>query len=650
MTTSAPPDEPLLELGHVLQVLRRRTWTVLAVTALVFVLGLAATRYTVPVYEATTEVVVEPFQQASDASLEEIVLGDTTVNTERRVLASRTVSDRVVDELELDRSADDLLDQVRVTVVPDTRVLQVRVSDPDPEMAAELADAFAANYLAHRRDEAVASLLAAQRTLGDRREAMAERLTEIEEELAELVSESNPLEDVGIEPAPSADPAVAALAAERASLLAQMSDVANQSAQAEVGARLLKGGGQVLNAAQVPDTPASPRPVRNAILALLLGLMLGIGLAFLRDHLDDVIRDEDDARRAGRQLPVLGRIPHSDEGRRLATIVDPQGPPAEAYRALSAGVRFLLAAHGRDDGDEPDDPWSEHDTDGIGRAVLLTSPDPGDGKSTTAGNLAVSAARAGMRVVMVDAEMRRPTIHDRFGIPAGMGLSDVIAGDVEVDDVLVDIGVDNLRVLPAGTLPPNPSDLLASGRMRSLVRFLCERTDLVVLDGPPVLAVSDALEMAPKVSAVLMVVRAGTSRRRALHDALERLDSVRAVVSGLVVNDLDQTSNAYHYYQRAYEYRAQPQDEGGRRSRRSRRSRRNADDQSESPEIRRGAGLPGAGDGDGVASDDPAMDEELAPSGGREDQAGGSRRTARARASSMVTPPPTASSRSIDTA
>lgn len=532
-------DEQVLALADYLGVLRRR-WGWVAICVVVTVASALAWSLTrIPIYQAATEVAVEPFRPAEDASLEEIILGDVTVNTERQVMTSRAVTEAVTDALSLETGSDELLERVTVSVIPDTRVLRLQVTDEGADRAADIANGYADAFLQFRRDQAVASLVAAQETLAARQSGLREQLDDVEQELDDLPAPGSPDDDAATR---------SALQSERERLLSQLGQVSSRLAEVEADEQLLKGGGQVLTPAQSSDEPVSPQPVRTGVLAVVLGLLLGVGVAFLRDHLDDVIRDEDDAKRAVGDLAILGRIPSGPQDeQRLVTLVDPHAPQAEAYRGLSAAVRFLLAAR-RESGFSGDGDAGA----ASGHSVLVTSPDPGDGKTSTATNLAVAAARAGMRVVLVGADMRRPQVHARFGLPAGTGLSDVIAAEVPIREALVDVGIDNLWVLPAGTVPPNSADLLASSRMRALGRFLAAGADLVVVDVPPVLAVADTLEMAPHADATIVVVRANHSRRRNLHHALERLDGVGARVSGLVVNDLDEKSAAYAYYTQSY--------------------------------------------------------------------------------------------------
>jgi polysaccharide biosynthesis transport protein len=302
----------------------------------------------------------------------------------------------------------------------------------------------------------------------------------------------------------------------------------------------------VLSPAEVPEDPISPQPLRTGALALVLGLLLGVGLAFLRDHVDDVIRDEADFRRATGGRSVLGRIPSwtdPEGGNRLATLIEPTSIASESYRELSAGVRFLLLANA--EAATSEGPPTGAPT--VGRSILVTSATAGDGKTSTAANLAVAAARVGLRTLLVDADLRRATVGKRFGIGRTTGLSDLLLNGDTLVDHAVAVGVDNLRILPAGTLPPNPNELLASPAMRALERDILARVDLVIYDSPAVLAVPDALELGRHVDLAIIVGRAGSTGRRQLSSAIERLEQVGTKVAGTVLNDINSKDDGYYY-------------------------------------------------------------------------------------------------------
>ena len=517
--------EDVISLQDYLTVLRRRKWLIVAATVLTVAAAVAVSLVQTPLYEAETEVVVEPVRRTQDVSLEQLLQPQNSmVETERLVVTSRPVATRAAETVGA-TDVSRLLDRVEVEAIRDTRAVRIRVTDPDPVLAASIADAFAEGYLDYRRDQAVDELLAAGANLegraGDLRQEIAAIDTQLDGEQADEV-----------------------LTVQRDALLAQLAQVLAQSSDFNDATQNVTGGGAILAPAEVPEGPVSPQPVRTGALALVLGLLLGVGLAFLRDHVDDVIRDEADFKRATGGRPVLGRIPSwkdPEGGQRLATVVEPNSIASESYRELSAGVRFLLLAHG-----DQHLAAGEGGSD-LGRSILVASGSAGDGKTSTAANLAVAAARVGLRTLLVDTDLRRASLAQRFGLGRTTGLSDLLLNGDQLRDHVVSVGVDNLRVLPAGKLPPNPHELLASPAMRALEREILQRVDLVIYDSPAVLAVPDALELGRHVDLAIVVGRAGVTGRRQLSSAIERLEQVGTDVAGSVLNDLDSKNDDYYY-------------------------------------------------------------------------------------------------------
>jgi polysaccharide biosynthesis transport protein len=519
--------DDVISLQDYLTVLRRRRWLIVAVVVLTVLAAVGASLVQTPVYEAEAEVIVEPVRRAQDVTLEEL-LGpqNTFVETERLVVTSRPVATRAAEALGT-TEVTDLLEDVRVEAVRDTRVVRILATSTDPVQAASTADAFATAYLEHRRAQAVDDLLAAATTIESRAAAIREDIAAIDAQLDDADGDEE-----------------SALRLERDSLVSQLATVNAQAAETGDSSQTVAGGGAILTPADVPVDPVSPQPIRNAALALVLGLMLGVGLAFLRDFMDDVIRDESDFKRATGGRPIVGRIPgwnDPDGHDRLVTIVDPMSTASEAYRELSAGVRFMLLATR-----EVDDALPADGTP-LGRSVMMTSATAGDGKTSTAANLAVAAARVGLRTLLVDADLRRASVGRRFGLGRTTGLSDVLLSGDSLHDHVVGVGVDNLLILPAGTIPPNPSELLASPAMRALERGIAEQVDLVIYDSPAVLAVPDALELGRHVDLAIIVARADATGRRQLGSAIERLEQVGTDVSGTVLNDIDGSNDAYYY-------------------------------------------------------------------------------------------------------
>lgn len=531
--------DDVISLQDYLVVLKRQRWIVLVTLVLVVVAAVGVSFAQTPLYEGRAEVVVEPVRRTQDASLEELLAPSRgAVETERLVMTSRAVAERAADRLEVE-NVTRLLDQVRVETVSDTRVVRVIATHEDPAAAAAIANAFTDAYLTLRRDQAVEELLGA-------RESLEDRAADLRGRIAELDDEADLDEDSGLQ-------------VEREALIAQLAQLSVQISELGDAAEAITGGGTVLTPAEIPTSPVSPRPLRTGALAVVLGLLLGVGFAFLRDHLDDVVRDEDDIKRASSGRPLLGRIPVWDDpadSNRLVTLVDPAAVASEAYRELSAGIRFLLLTS-RQDGEAVGD----QDNGRAGRSLMMTSALAGDGKSSTAANLAVAAARVGLRTVLVDADLRRPTVGNRFGLGRTTGLSDVLLSGSRPSDHAVKVGIDNLVVLTAGTIPPNPNELLASRAMRELHHRLTEQADLVIYDTPAALAVPDVLELGHLVDLTILVARQGTTGRRQLSGAIERLEQAGTTVGGLVLNGIDARADGYYY---AYYYREQEPEDGGR--------------------------------------------------------------------------------------
>ncbi|MDN3311623.1 polysaccharide biosynthesis tyrosine autokinase [Microbacterium oryzae] len=275
--------------------------------------------------------------------------------------------------------------------------------------------------------------------------------------------------------------------------------------------------------------PASPNVGLNLILGGLLGLVLGIGFAVLRTTLDTRIRSSRQVEEIT-DRPIIGAIPFDPAAKDRSIILesDPQNPRAEAFRTLRTNLQFL-------------------DLEGA-HSFVVTSSVPSEGKSTTATNLAIALADAGRRVVLIDADLRKPKVATYLGIEGGAGLTDVLIGRADVTDVIQRWGRKSLYVLPSGKIPPNPSELLGSKRMRALLDDLGREADVILLDAPPLLPVTDAAILSKETSGTIVAVAAGTTHRRQLEGAINALETVGARIAGLVLTMVPTTgADAYDY-------------------------------------------------------------------------------------------------------
>lgn len=274
----------------------------------------------------------------------------------------------------------------------------------------------------------------------------------------------------------------------------------------------------VVRPASVPTSPVSPRPVLNVALGLLLGLVSGIGFAVLRETLDTSIKSSEDLQKLTGSS-ALGIISYDAQAQKnpLVSQVDSRTGRGEAFRTLRTNLRFV-------------------DVDNPPRVVVITSSVAGEGKSTTACNLALTLASAGVRVILVEGDLRRPRVADYMGLEGAVGLTDVLIGRAKLEDVLQPWGASMLSVLTSGALPPNPSELLSSSQMTDLIGALRARADVVLIDAPPLLPVTDGAVLARECDGAIVIVRHGKTTREQATKALEALRSVGARVLGTVLN------------------------------------------------------------------------------------------------------------------
>ncbi|MGA8617148.1 MAG: polysaccharide biosynthesis tyrosine autokinase [Candidatus Sulfotelmatobacter sp.] len=320
--------------------------------------------------------------------------------------------------------------------------------------------------------------------------------------------------------------------------------------EAGVSAGLKSNNFRIVDVARVPTSPIEPNIPRNLAFALMLGLTSGVGLAFLLEGLDNTVRTTEQAQMISGLAP-LGMIPlgsrtareeaspkrlviaTSKEAVELVTQVRPQSQMAESYRALRTSL--LLSNLGAPP-----------------KVIMVTSALPQEGKTTTSINCAVVLAQKGIRVLLIDADLRRPSIHKTLGMGPRSGLSNVLTGSATLQQAITRSSVlPNLSILPAGTPPPNPAELLASSNMRDVLEELRGQYDHIVVDTPPALSVTDAVVLSPRADAVVLVIRSGQTTKQALRRSRDILTQVNAKVAGVLLNAVDLSSPEYYYY---YEY------------------------------------------------------------------------------------------------
>jgi polysaccharide biosynthesis transport protein len=532
-----------LELRDYLTVLRRRKLVVATTTVAVVTLALTASFLQTKTYKAGAELLLQPRASERIFAPEQDPTQRTDrqaqVDTEIQVMKSRSVKSAVADQLHMSAS---------VSIAPKgaTDVVTISATSSDPAQAARIANVYADVYIKTRRQQAIDDLLAAATQVQS-------KLADIDQQLSDLDAK------------PAQDPAIAA---QKQALFSQRGTYSQQLSQLQLAGSLTESGGaQLVSKAETPSSPIRPTPLRNAVLAAILGLILGAGLAFLVDHLDDSLRTRDQLEIATR-LTLLGSIPTMGTWKkgtnpRIVTLADPSSAAAEAYRGLRTSLQFLRL-------------------DAPIRTIQFTSATASEGKTTTVANLAVALASAGQRVLVVCCDLRRPRIHQFFGVKNDVGLTSVLLGDASLAQATQSTDVDGVEILASGPLPPGPSELLASERTQDLIAALATMWDAVLIDSAPILPVSDSLVLAGHVDSTLLVAASGRATQREVTRAVDALRLVDAPLLGAVFNGAPAGDDGYGY---AYTYTSSPDRSkpSHRASRNSKRRRESAYQHQSSP-------------------------------------------------------------------
>ncbi|KRF02654.1 hypothetical protein ASG88_04590 [Nocardioides sp. Soil777] len=458
----------------------RRRWRVV-VASLVTTLALAAllTIQATPQYASSAGLFVSTGESDSNSAYTGNLFATQRVTSYADLVSSRTLADRVGDSLDDDPDTGSLTAAVSATVVPETVILQITATDPDPERARDIAQAYA-------------------------------------EELGDLVTEL---------------------------------ETPDGKNRAPIKAT-------IVDDAVVPTAAVSPQPARNLALGAVLGLLLGLGLAVARELLDTSLSSNDDIADVT-NAPILGNIA-TDDAANLAPleVLSSATPWAEAFRVLRTNMQYV-------------------EVDEEQKVIVMTSSLPGEGKSTTAINLALTTAMAGQRVVLVEADLRRPLIAERLQLDGAVGTTNVLIGKVKLSDALQEYKDSGLKVLACGPIPPNPSELLQSHAMEALLADLRRDFDVVLLDAPPLLPVTDAALLSTQADGAVIVVRHGRTTKDQLQHSIERLEAVDAKALGVVINQAPSRKNRTGYgYGYGYGYGFESETEtSSKRSRREAKAR-----------------------------------------------------------------------------
>jgi tyrosine-protein kinase len=475
------------------------------------------------VYTGQAEVLVDPGRNSSGLRPDQLV----SIETEARLVASASIAAIARRELETTASIPVLLEHLSVESTPDSLVLDIFFTASTPRVAAEAANAFTEGYLSYRRDRA--------------EEALDEERGVLEREM-DLLAVQRDAENELLDAAPPGSLEFRNARSRRDILNNRIAIIAAQLTQIPVTVH----PGEVILPATPPTAPSSPKHPINLAFGLFLGLFAGIVAAFVRDRMDDRVTSRAELESAI-GAPTLAIIPKV-AGRYhrgtalLITEHQPRSPAAEAYGTLRTNVMALGRRRGV-------------------RVIGVTGVAMAEGKTTTVANLSAALAQADQNVLAISADLRRPRLHQFFSVRADPGLSEVLADEIPLQEV-IRRARPKLHVVTSGSVPAQPAELLQSIRMAEIIEGARSAFDFVIIDLPPVLGLADTLAVAPLLDGVLFVAQADNTRQVAIRHAVAQLLQVGAVIDGGVLNDV--IASRFTDYKYGYEY-ARPNGSSGRR-------------------------------------------------------------------------------------
>ncbi|MBD3379577.1 MAG: polysaccharide biosynthesis tyrosine autokinase [Candidatus Omnitrophica bacterium] len=615
-TPQNPFLEQEIDLREYARVLYERRWVIISATIILCTLALIRVFMMRPVYEASTKVLIQK-EAPKVVNMQEVqaetYTGREYYQTQYKILKSRVIAERVdkalggyvpwsewtgrkvaPGDLTENERLEELLERVSVSPMPNTQLVAVRVEDVDPALAARIANLWAQNYIAYILDTKFNASRYASGWLQGKIKEAKDKLEKSEYRLQKYRKEHGLLADTTDSEVSMMDqllekkaeleielsekreyykskhPEIIGIKSEIGSVEEKIKEEREKeleegeksieynilkrdvSTNRDIYRSLLQRVGEtevmgelkvtnisIVDKAVVPERPSKPKKKLSFIIALLIGVLGGSAAAFLMESLDQSVKTPEDLKnRVG--LPALASIAVPKDAEEIGADPEfvssesPRSTVTEAYRSLRTSITFTAVEHRR-------------------KVLLLTSSGPQEGKTTTAINLAIVMAQTGEKTLLVDADLRKPRIEKAFNVEKKHGLTEVLSGEEDFEKTVHTSHIPGLDVLACGAIPPNPSELLGSRKMDSLLEELSKKYDRIIIDSPPVLAVTDPVVLTGKVDAVILVVKAGETNRNAASKAKEILESVGSEnLIGGVLNMVEKGKTGGHYYY--YEY------------------------------------------------------------------------------------------------
>lgn len=520
-----------MELRQYFSVFRKWLWLI----ALVAIIGggasFFATSQLPKLYQSTAKVMVGESFQKQNPTTGDIATASVLAETYIQLVKTSAVLRAVKAQLGIDYSIGDLRSSVNANTIQRTQFIEVRATDTEPKRAALIANAVADQLILLGPASSNADLVQQRAFVRQQIQELETKIQKAEDEIAQL------------EESLKTTTSVREAADKRAEIDRQRAQIAQYQDNYTQFINYLAPSTQntlsVLEPAEPANAPFSPNLPLNVGLAIVIGVILATAVAFLIEYLDDTLKHKEDITRIldTSTLGEIGVVRARND--KLVTAAEPRSANAEAYRMLRSNISFSSV-------DKPI------------KTILITSASPSEGKSITAANLAVTMAQAGYRTILLDCDLRKPTQHKLFGLSNDAGLTNCLLSHANLSTFIRPTRAENLRLLTTGPLPPNPAELLGSRSMSELLTLLQKDADIIVVDSPPVLAVTDSAILSHMSDGVLLVVDSGQTRRDSAVRAKEALEKAGARMLGVVLNRISVGGGYYSYNNKYYSTDTKP--------------------------------------------------------------------------------------------
>ncbi len=552
------------------EVIRKRKWTLVTFFIVLVTAVTIGTFKIQPVYMATCQVLIEK-ERFKGITFSESIGIETSqqdyYQTQYKIIKSRSLAKKVVDKLKLDEFEEysgggdvvsSFLANVTVSPIRNSRLVNINVASVNQQNAALLANSLAEVYINENIKNRFIKNDTGSAIIGKNPYEQMEEISNGGKNIESLPSvlnnrliqtlkgEYSKYEAKYAELSkrykakhPQIIEVKAAMGVMKEKINLEMMKVV-ESIKTELSGVLKGNNIRIIDRAEVPGYPIKPNKRANFIIAVFLGIFGGIGLAFFFEYIDNTVKTKDDVEKY-LGLPFLGYVPIIKIGKKespfkkhVFTDIEKKSFVAEAYRNVRANLVFSSV---------PEDL----------KTIVITSAGPGEGKTTTACNTAITLAHGGEKVIIVDADMRKPVLHRAFKLKNDIGLSNYLAGERDIDEVVRSTGINNLSVVTCGQIPPNPNELLGLDKMKEFISEALTKFDRIILDTPPIGAMSDGLILAKKADGVILVIQYKKLSKRLVGYGKEKINRIGAKIVGTVLNNFDiereeHSSHPYYYY------------------------------------------------------------------------------------------------------